>query len=89
MRARLMAYWQLTHATDSDSRGGSWRDIPPGRLRTLLARPASLGDLMHHWLMTHATGKQDKRAGSMLRKDMIRKGALTESAAGFWGIGDG
>ena len=80
-----MAYWRLTHATSSPGHG-PWVDLPPDRLRTLLARPASMSDLMHVWLLTNGGGRSKPVDVGMLRRDMVRKGNATPAALDYWGV---
>ena len=55
-------------------------------LRRILSRPASLGDLLEAWMITHprkAAGRQGAESEAALRRDMRHAGA-TESGLEFW-----
>jgi hypothetical protein len=85
---RLMAYWQLTHSTDqiTASKRGSRAQLKPSDLRRMLARAASLGDLMEAWLLTHPKPKGADRglAGeAVLRKRMEAAGSSKEGVDWF------
>ena len=81
---RLMAYWQLTHSTDQITAGrrGTRAPLKPSDLRRMLARAASLGDLMEAWLLTHPKPKGSDRGQSgdaMLRKRLSDGGSSQEA----------
>lgn len=55
-------------------------------LRRLLARPASLSDVLEAWMITHPrkdAGKHSGAARSALRRDMKKDGA-TDTGLDFW-----
>jgi len=59
-------------------------------LRRLLARPASLGDVLEAWMITNPSkGKQGQVGASQqaLRRDMKKDGA-TDAGLDFWLGGD-
>lgn len=57
-------------------------------LRRALARPASLGDLLEVWMLTHPRkdGDQSSTSQAALRRDMRNDGA-TDAGLDFW-LGD-
>jgi hypothetical protein len=54
-------------------------------LRRALARPASLGDLLEVWMLTHPRkgGSQPSASQAALRRDMRKDGA-TDAGLDFW-----
>jgi len=76
-----MAYWRLLHATDRTG-SGAVSSLTPDRLRMLLGKPATLGDLVETWLMTRPKPKQGN-VGAMLRD-----AGADQSAIDFWGSSD-
>lgn len=85
---RLLAYWQLTHATEQVTGSGKGGDMTDSDLRRALARPASLGDLIEVWMLTHPRkgGAQSSPSQAALRRDMRRDGS-TDAGLDFW-LGD-
>lgn len=57
-------------------------------LRRVLARPASLGDLIEVWMLTNPrkAGSQPSASQAALRRDMRRDGS-TDAGLDFW-LGD-
>jgi hypothetical protein len=83
---RLLAYWQLTHATEQITGSGKGGEMTDADLRRALSRPASLGDILEAWMMTNPRkGKSRDSAASQaaLRRDMKRDGA-TDAGLDFW-----
>ena len=83
----MLAYWHLTHATEQIATGGGeGREMSNADLRRTLARPASLGDILEAWMMTHPRKKEDKHSvasKAALGRDMLKDGS-TEAGLDFW-----
>ena len=67
--------------------------VPPEALRRALSLPASLGDLLEAWLLTHpskagrAASGRNGATDQSVRRAMSKDGA-SDSAVNFWMGGD-
>ena len=87
-QARLLAYWQLTHATEQQAVGrGKGGELSEAALRRTLTRPASLSDLLEFWMLTHprkgGAAGADRNGNHAVRRAFAKSGA-SPSAIDFW-----
>lgn len=62
--------------------------IEPAALRRCLGRPASIGDLLEAWMLTHPTNKsKGGRHDDSGARHRLKKDGASDEAISFW-LGD-
>lgn len=77
----------MTAAGSEDASAG------PSALRRCLSRPASLGDLLEAWMLTHPSNDKrrpsaDEQQQRQATRRALRKAGNDDSAIDFWMSGD-